>query len=131
VWAHSIGGVGFVNDGGATRSNVIRQTRVDCSGEKFDLVWELGGRGDASCYGSEASYRDVVKSWIELVLADNPDTIVIMTGPLGVVDSESYQSSATFAAMQRAKKAACAAYPRNCAFIETCGNATTSDPWMF
>lgn len=131
VWANNIGGVGFVSDGGGTLSNFIEQAGVDFSGAKFDLVWELGGRNDAGFYGTEAAYRDVVKWWIELVLADNPDTVIVMSGPLSVINDESYQSSAAFAAMQRAKKAACAAYPRNCAFIETCGNAVTNDPWIF
>jgi lysophospholipase L1-like esterase len=131
IWANNIGGAGFVSDGGDTRSTFIEQAGVDFRGAGFDLIWNTGGRNDWMVYGSEESYRATVRTWIDLVLADNPDTIVILTGPIPIKGAESHQSSAAFAAMQRAKKAAAAAFPLNCAFIETLGNAVTNDPWVF
>jgi hypothetical protein len=136
VWANNIGGVGFVSDGGpdgtgGNKSTFVEQAAADFAGGTFDLVWELGGRNDAASYGSEASYRAAIRHWLDIVLADNPDTIVIMTGPLSVSTSESYPTSAAFAAMQRAKRDACAMFPRNCAFIPTVGSAAIADPWIF
>lgn len=132
IRANNIGGVGFTSDSSGTRSDFIEQVAVDFAGQKFDLVWELGGRNDGATYGSQAAYQAVVQSWIGGVLADNPDAVIVMTGPLSMQNSEAYASSVPNAAIQNAKKAACAAYPRNCAFIETIGNAVrTTDPWVF
>jgi lysophospholipase L1-like esterase len=129
IWANSIGSVGFVTDGGTTNSTFIEQLAADFSDEKFDLVWELGGRNDGGSYGSQGAYQLVVESWIRGVLADNPDALIFLTGPLMVTTAEAAAASAQ--AMQAAKKAAAATFPRNCAFIQTCGNATVADPWIF
>lgn len=131
IWANNIGGAGFIADTGGTRSNFVEQATIDFSGKQFDLVWELGGRNDTPYYGSQAAYQAIVESWINIVLADNPDTIIVLTGPLTVRNAEAYQSAVTTAAVQDAKKAAAASFPRNCAFIETAGNAVTNDPWIF
>jgi hypothetical protein len=131
VWVNNIGGTGFIADNGGALSNFIEQAGVDFTGAGFDLVWECGSVNDAGLYASEEAYQAIVESWIEIVLADNPDTILILTGPLPKGSVESYQSDSAIALMQRAKKAAAARFPRNCAFIETCGNAVTDDPWIF
>jgi hypothetical protein len=132
IWNNSITNSGFTANASGTRSTFMDQLPVDFSGAKFDLVWECGGRNDVNVNLDEAGYTDLVKTWIAAVLADNPDALIIMTGPITVKDSENYATSANMAAIQRAKKAACAAYPRNCAFIETAGNATvTHSSWVY
>lgn len=132
VWANNIGGAGFYANQGGTRSNFIEQAAVDFSGQKFDVVWETGGVNDAGLSPVEADYKGRVATWLGQVLADNPDTIVVMTGPLPKGSGEDYSTSSPMALIQRAKKAAAALYPRNCAFIETIGNATIgSDAWVF
>jgi lysophospholipase L1-like esterase len=131
IWANNIGGTGFIADNSGARSDFIEQAGVDFTGAGFDVVWELGGRNDWPFYGSAAAYQAVVESWIDILLADNPDTIILLTGPLTVQNSEAYQASAAYAAIQNAKKAAAANYPQNCAFIETAGNAVTNNPWIF
>lgn len=131
IWANNIGGVGFIADNSGTRSNFIEQAGVDFAGAGFDVVWELGGRNDVAFHGSAAAYQAVIEEWIAIVLADNPDAVILLTGPLTVQNSEAYQSSPAYAAIQNGKKAAAASYPQNCAFIETAGNAVTNNPWIF
>jgi hypothetical protein len=134
IWVNAIGSVGFVTDGGAggtggALSTFIEQAAVDFAGEKFDLAWELGGRNDTPYYGSVTTYQAVVESWIAAVLADNAEAIVILTGPLSVTTAEA--AAASMQAVQTAKRQAAARFPQNCAFIQTCGNATLADPWIF
>ncbi|MCB5425823.1 hypothetical protein H0274_11175 [Altererythrobacter sp. CC-YST694] len=129
LWITSLGGCGFISDSSGTRSTFLEQATYDLSEKNYDVVWEIGGRNDAPYYGSEASYRALVEQWIEIYLADNPDTLIFMTGPLSVTSTEA--AGTAMQTMQRAKKAAAAKYPQNCAFIETCGNSVTADPWIF
>ncbi|OJW72755.1 MAG: hypothetical protein BGO57_16095 [Sphingomonadales bacterium 63-6] len=125
IWVNGIGGRGFVTNGGAV--NFVEQAAVAFTGADFDVVWSVGTRNDGA-YGNKAAYQAVVESWIDIVLADNPDTIIVLTGPIGANSAES--AGAAFQDMQDAKRAAAASYPRNCAFINTCGRVT-ADPWIF
>ena len=131
IWNNANGSVGFVVDASGTKSTFGEQATIDFTGTKFDLVWEIGGRNDSGSQGSAAAYQAVVEAWIDTLLADNPDMLIILTGPITVQNSEGYQSSTSVADIQNGKKAAAASYPRNCAFIETAGNAVTNDPWIF
>ncbi len=131
VWATAIGGVGFVSDGGGTKSDFIEQAPIDFPAGRFDLVWEFGGKNDYVLYGSQSAYQAVIESWLDIVIGNTPDLIVIMGGPIPSGNSESYGTSAATTAIQNAKKAACNKYPRNCAFIETVGNSIITQPWVF
>lgn len=126
IWTNGIGGRGFIVNGGAI--NFVEQASVAFTGAGFDLVWNMGTRNDGAVYGSKAAYQAIVESWINIVLADNPDTIIILTGPINATSAEA--ASAAYQDMQDAKRAAAANYPRNCAFINTCGRVT-ADPWIF
>ncbi|HZF46894.1 MAG TPA: SGNH/GDSL hydrolase family protein [Sphingomonadaceae bacterium] len=127
IWMNSIGSTGYIADGSGTRSNWIEQAPVDFAGKDFDIVWGLGSRNDS--WPGSSAYQAIVKNWIEIVLADNPDAIIFLSGPIFSTTTDN--ANATVQLMQSAIREAAASYPQNCAFIETCGNSVTADPWIF
>lgn len=131
VWATSLGGCGFIANQSGTRSNFVEQAPIDFPAGRFGLVWEFGGKNDYSFYGSQAAYQAVIESWLDIVIGNTPDLIVIMGGPIPSSNLEGYNPAIGATIIQNAKKAACNKYPRNCAFIETLGNSAIAQPWVF
>lgn len=131
IWANNQPGCGFFNDVGGTRSDFVEAAAVNFTGRKFDVVWSGASVNDWNRPADQAACEAKVEGWLSTVLADNPDTVVILAGPLGSGNSQAYQVNAPLALLQRAEKAVAARYPLNCAFIETIGNAVTNDPWIF
>lgn len=132
IHVHSQGGCGFFADNSGARSDFVEHAGVNYANGGFDLLWEVGGKNDTSAmYGTQAAYQARVEEWIEIVLGGNPDAIIIVTGSIPSSTAESYANYASSRHKQDAKKAAAAKFPRNCAFIETVGNAVTDNPWVY
>jgi hypothetical protein len=129
LWGNNLGSCGYIADNGGTRSDFLEQATVDFSGEKFDLVWGMGSRNDYGLAASAAAYQALIQTWVSTVLADNPDTIIFLTGP--IYHNSAAHASASAQLQTTATKAVAAANPRSCAYVETCGNAVVADPWVF
>jgi hypothetical protein len=131
IWAINQPGCGFFNDLGGTRSDFVEAATANIAGRKFDVVWSGASVNDWNRPADQAACEAKVEEWLGIVLADNPDAIVILSGPWGSGNTQAYQGNTQLALLQRAEKAVAARHPRNCAFIETIGNAVTNDPWIF
>jgi lysophospholipase L1-like esterase len=133
VWAQGSSNTGFFADSNGTRSDFIERATVDFPFYgPFDAVIEIGGRNDSTLDAASAdAFQARVEQWIEIVLANNPDAIICMTGPQSSSGTEAYNTNTNgMAIKQDRKKAAAAKYPRNCLFIETIGNAANPCPWI-
>lgn len=116
-----VGGSGWIAPASHDRSWFNERVDIDVIAPKPDVVIEMGGGNDAALNPSQAVIQPLVESWLERVISARPECLIFMTSPL--IGSN---PGTAHLAIQAAKQAAAARYPRNAAFIDT-----LTDPWVF
>lgn len=129
IWPNSSGGTGWFADASGTKSDALERAPLDVVPYGFDVLWSIMGRNDDGQPAGVIQQR--VTSFIQLCLSSNPDMILIMTGPMPAGSANGYATDSSMAAVQDGMRAACAAFPGNCAFLETLGHTGIDDPWIF
>ncbi|MFM5924096.1 MAG: SGNH/GDSL hydrolase family protein [Novosphingobium sp.] len=120
TWSSGVGGSGWMAPTLHDRSWFNERVDIDVIAPAPDVIVEMGGGNDAALNPTQAAHQALVETWLGKVLAAKPDTVIFMTGP--VIGSN---SSAAHGAVNAAKQAAAAKFPRNVAFIDT-----LTDPWV-
>lgn len=120
TWCSAVGGSGWMTPTIHDRSWFNDRVDIDVIANSPDVIIEAGGGNDAALAPAQGVIQPLIETWLGKVLAAKPETIVFMTGPLiGSTPSPAHL------AIQAAKAAAAARFPRNVAFIDT-----LSDPWV-
>lgn len=125
-WHSSVGGTGFYNDSNGTRSTFLERVAIDIIAPAPDVIIECGGKNDQMYIPgtiSQAQFQAMVESWLSQVIAAKPETIVFMAGPIASGITE--LSWPGIIAVEAAKRAAAAKFPKNVAYIDNFTN-----PWV-
>lgn len=125
-WPSGTGGAGWFNPVSHLQSWFNDRVALDIASKSPDIVIEHGGGNDESQLTagtiSQAVYEAAVTTWVQTIIAANPNVLIFMVGPL-------ITSSGTALGHTRArdwKKNVALRFPQNVAFIDN-----LLDPWVF